>query len=116
MTELDVATQEQLDASTDRRQRALAGALDALALARTNAARSAHGLAAAAAGISAEVSAAAVEAEKGGWGHRPDTTEIVVGDPDTAEDPSAAPASRTSRSGTGREGADDEVEGRDWLR
>ncbi|UZJ25368.1 hypothetical protein RHODO2019_02495 [Rhodococcus antarcticus] len=116
MTELDVATQERLAAVTERRQRVLAGALDALALARTNAARSAHGLEIAAAGTSAEVSAAAVEAEKGGWGHRPDTTEIVVGDPDAAEDPSAAPVPRTSRSGTGGGAADDEVEGRDWLR
>jgi hypothetical protein len=112
VSELDTATQEQLDASTDHRQRALAGALDALALARTNAARSAHGLETAA----AELSAAAVEADEGGWGHRPDTTEIVVGGPEATEDPATAPAPRTSRSGTGRAGADEEVEGRDWLR
>ena len=115
MSELDVGTQEQLAALTAQRRRVLAGALDALALARTNAARSAHGLETAAARTSAEVSATAGEADPdhGGWRRRPDTTEIVVGDPDGDDH---APLRRTAPATTAHRSSDDELEGRDWLR
>lgn len=111
MTEPDIVTQQRLQAATDRRQRALAGALDALALARTNAARSAHGLESAAAGSSA--AAAEAGPDHGGWSRRPDTTEIVVGDPDI-DDP--VPLRRTAPSTVVHGSGDDELEGRDWLR
>ena len=115
MKDLDVETRGRLAAASRRREQVLVGALNAVAVSRTNAARASVALQAAVAGSSTSLSA---ERQAGpgndGWDRRPDHTGIVAG---KADGQHLGPAPRRpGRSPTEQDDREDELEGRDWLR
>ena len=116
MTDLDVETRGRLEAASRRREQVLVGALNAVAVSRTNAARASVALrAAAAAALSTSLSA---ETRTGpgndGWDRRPDDTDLVAGSPD-GQYLGLSPR-RPGRSPAEQHDGQDELEGRDWLR
>lgn len=115
MKDLDVETRGRLAAVSRRREQVLVGALNAVAVSRTNAARASVALQAAVAESSTRLRAEPrTGSANDGWDRRPDDTGIVAG---TADGPHLGPSPRRpGRSLAEPDDREDELEGRDWLR
>ena len=116
MTDLDVETRGRLEAASRRREAVLVGALNAVAVSRTNAARASVALQAAVAARSTILSADTPTGPgNDGWDRRPDD---VAGTADGQY--LGLSACRSGRSPAeqhdGQDDREDELEGRDWLR
>lgn len=115
MRDLDVETRGRLEAATRRREQVLAGALNAVAVSRANAAKVSVALQAAMLERATSLSAGARTGPGSNEGDgRPDENETIAG---KADGPPLGPSPR--RSGwppAEQDDHEDELEGRDWLR
>lgn len=115
MKDLDAETRGRLEAATRRREQELTGALNAVAVSRSNAARASVALRAAVVERSTSRSAETrTGPARNGRDGRPDETEVPAGKADGPHH--GPPPRRPGWPPAEQHEHDDELEGRDWLR